>query len=81
MAIASQGNPRRMNDLDLRRELIDRRWVTPSEAAFLIGKSKRMLNRWCTAGMPHRIDSTGQRWIRVQDVHDWIATHPTRTRL
>jgi hypothetical protein len=50
MAIASQGNPRRMNDLDLRRELIDRRWVTPSEAAFLIGKSKRMLNRWCT---PH----------------------------
>lgn len=66
---------------DLRRRLIARQLLLPAEAAFLVGKSKRQINRWIRAGLNSYEDSeTGQKYVRLAEVHAWRDSHSTRRR-
>lgn len=66
---------------EIRRELTSRKFLTPSEAAFVIFKSKATINRWILAGLKTYTDQhDGRRYVILSEVHDFKNDPKNHTR-
>lgn len=64
-----------------RRVLLAKPMLRPSEAAYLVRKSKAQINRWIIDGLPtYKHPWQPQKHVKLAEVREWILTHPTRQR-
>lgn len=64
-------------------EIGRKQFWTIHEAAFIVGKTARTINRWIASGMKvYRHPVHGNRYVRARDVTEWVAgaEHQTRRR-
>lgn len=57
-----------------RRLLLAKPLILPSEAAYLVGRTKRTVNRWITDGLATYAHWDGNRRVKLSEVRDWIET-------
>lgn len=68
-----------MNDNELRAWLRTRQYLKPSEAAILIRRDKRTINRWIAGGLAVTVVGR-HRFVEVKELLRWAADDERRTR-
>ncbi len=68
-----------MTEDELRAVYRQRKYLRPSQAAVLIRKTKRTINRWIEAGLPVVLVA-GSRYVETAELLQWAADEERRTR-
>jgi excisionase family DNA binding protein len=61
-----------------RKALLAKPRILPSEAAYLVGVTKRTVNRWIADGLPTYAHWDRNRRVKLAEVRDWKLAHPPR---